>query len=161
MNILIGEVIKGDQRGRELGFPTANLKLSKEVDSPSSSELEDGVYAGIALIIDPKTNQLVQFERDYNLKDTIIPEFKDYSADQLRQYGFATATHVGSKSTFDQTKREYEVHIIGFDADIYYMTVTNFLISKLRGSQKFPSMETLVAQIQQDVQQAKELTIQE
>lgn len=36
---LVGVVTRGDQRGRTLGFPTANLPL---VDS----ELRDGVYAG-------------------------------------------------------------------------------------------------------------------
>ena len=36
-----GEVIMGDQRGRTLGFPTANISLSKDRAWPS-----DGVYAG-------------------------------------------------------------------------------------------------------------------
>ena len=37
-----GEVIYGDQRGRTIGFPTANLLLSSERAWPA-----DGVYAGI------------------------------------------------------------------------------------------------------------------
>ena len=36
-----GEVIMGDQRGRTIGFPTANISLSKDRAWPS-----DGVYAG-------------------------------------------------------------------------------------------------------------------
>ena len=36
---LLGTVVTGDQRGRELGFPTANLNLHNEVLPP------DGVYA--------------------------------------------------------------------------------------------------------------------
>ena len=36
-----GEVIMGDQRGRTLGFPTANIPLSQNRAWPS-----DGVYAG-------------------------------------------------------------------------------------------------------------------
>ncbi len=36
----IGTVIKGDQRGRTLGFPTLNFKLSAEMATPP-----DGVYA--------------------------------------------------------------------------------------------------------------------
>jgi FAD synthase len=40
--ILSGVVVRGDARGRELGFPTANVELSA-----TSPELpEDGVYAG-------------------------------------------------------------------------------------------------------------------
>lgn len=36
-----GVVVVGDQRGRELGFPTANLSVSREMIVPA-----DGVYAG-------------------------------------------------------------------------------------------------------------------
>jgi riboflavin kinase/FMN adenylyltransferase len=38
-----GVVVEGDHRGRELGFPTANVELASAVDLP-----EDGVYAGYA-----------------------------------------------------------------------------------------------------------------
>lgn len=40
--VLAGTVVPGDQRGRELGFPTANVELSG--DSPDLPE--DGIYAG-------------------------------------------------------------------------------------------------------------------
>jgi riboflavin kinase/FMN adenylyltransferase len=36
-----GIVVTGDQRGRQLGFPTANVKLPQEICLPS-----DGIYAG-------------------------------------------------------------------------------------------------------------------
>ncbi len=36
-----GHVVEGDRRGRELGFPTANVALGSEVCLPS-----DGIYAG-------------------------------------------------------------------------------------------------------------------
>jgi len=36
-----GEVEHGDQRGRELGFPTANLQIDPEIQLPA-----DGIYAG-------------------------------------------------------------------------------------------------------------------
>ncbi len=45
---LMGEVVRGDQRGRELGFPTANI----EVDSMPPA---DGVYAGVATLPDGTT----------------------------------------------------------------------------------------------------------
>jgi riboflavin kinase/FMN adenylyltransferase len=40
--ILDGVVVTGDRRGRELGFPTANIELSE--DSPELPG--DGIYAG-------------------------------------------------------------------------------------------------------------------
>ena len=36
-----GPVVKGDQRGRQLGFPTANVEVSNQLCVPA-----DGVYAG-------------------------------------------------------------------------------------------------------------------
>ncbi|HUR75617.1 MAG TPA: riboflavin biosynthesis protein RibF, partial [Sporichthya sp.] len=36
-----GPVIRGEQRGRDLGFPTANLEIPEELAAP-----RDGVYAG-------------------------------------------------------------------------------------------------------------------
>lgn len=38
--VLVGTVVRGDQRGRELGFPTANVEV-KDVELPP-----DGVYEG-------------------------------------------------------------------------------------------------------------------
>lgn len=40
---LVGSVVHGEQRGRELGFPTANLDFSQPVASPP-----DGIYAARA-----------------------------------------------------------------------------------------------------------------
>ncbi|HVV08247.1 MAG TPA: riboflavin kinase [Amycolatopsis sp.] len=44
---VIGTVVHGDARGRELGFPTANLDI--EVDGAT---LGDGVYGGLARVLD-------------------------------------------------------------------------------------------------------------
>jgi len=38
-----GIVVEGDHRGRELGFPTANVDVGADIDLP-----DDGVYAGYA-----------------------------------------------------------------------------------------------------------------
>ena len=42
-----GEVVKGDQRGRELGYPTANVPTSGMLAAPT-----DGVYAGWLRLLD-------------------------------------------------------------------------------------------------------------
>jgi FAD synthase len=45
MNYIIsGKVIKGDQYGRKIGFPTVNLDVEKD------ESLKDGVYAGIGVV---------------------------------------------------------------------------------------------------------------
>jgi riboflavin kinase/FMN adenylyltransferase len=45
--VLKGTVEHGDQRGRQLGFPTANLALRREPGT-----LPEGVYAGMATTVD-------------------------------------------------------------------------------------------------------------
>ena len=45
-----GRVIKGDQLGREIGYPTANLKYT----DPNKIELGDGVYAAFAEVGEQK-----------------------------------------------------------------------------------------------------------
>ena len=44
---LVGVVIQGDQRGRALGFPTANLNIQPPLQLP-----KDGVYAIVARVLD-------------------------------------------------------------------------------------------------------------
>jgi riboflavin kinase/FMN adenylyltransferase len=48
---LEGVVITGDQRGRTLGFPTANLRIGGDV------ELADGVYGGVVELAGGATYQ--------------------------------------------------------------------------------------------------------
>lgn len=48
-----GRVVKGEGRGRKLGFPTANLDLHHEARPPS------GVYAGIAILPEAQMPALV------------------------------------------------------------------------------------------------------
>jgi 3,4-dihydroxy 2-butanone 4-phosphate synthase/GTP cyclohydrolase II len=49
---VIGTVVHGDARGRELGFPTANLEI--EVDGAA---LGDGVYGGLARVLDDPADE--------------------------------------------------------------------------------------------------------
>ena len=45
--VMSGEVIRGDRRGRQIGFPTANL-----VPDPRKAQPRDGVYSGYGLVGD-------------------------------------------------------------------------------------------------------------
>ena len=49
-----GEVVKGDQRGRELGYPTANVPTTGMLAAPA-----DGVYAGWLRRLDDPANTLL------------------------------------------------------------------------------------------------------
>jgi len=49
-----GVVVRGDRRGRELGYPTANVE-----SPPFTAVPADGVYAGALVILDPRTGASV------------------------------------------------------------------------------------------------------
>lgn len=117
---LEGVVVRGDQRGRLLGFPTANLLLSRNVAIPA-----DGVYAGWLL------------RRGH---------------DDLR---LPAAISIGTNPTFHGRERRVEAYILDFDEDIYGERVALEFATRLRGMVKFEGVEPLIAQMKEDVVQAR------
>ncbi|RRR73283.1 MAG: bifunctional riboflavin kinase/FAD synthetase [Candidatus Viridilinea halotolerans] len=116
---LRGIVVQGDQRGRTLGFPTANLAIPSEHLLPA-----DGVYACHVC-----------------LNATNIP----------------AVTNIGIRPTFDGLKRTIETHLLDWSGDLYGQTLSVAFIAPLRGEQKFSSLQALIAQIGQDVAQARRM----
>jgi riboflavin kinase / FMN adenylyltransferase len=117
---LRGVVGHGDKRGRELGFPTANLEVSKEMQICA-----DGVYAGWYLRPDGTRHQ--------------------------------TAISVGRQPTFYES-RPYslvEAHLLDFQGDLYDEVGTVELVARLRGQEKFASVEALIDQMSSDVAQTR------
>ena len=118
-----GRVEPGDQRGRELGFPTANLTIAPEIQLPA-----EGIYAG-------------WFER---ADGTCVP----------------TAISLGHRPTFYQRPAEVpllECHLLGFSGDLYGETVKVRFVERLRGEERFDSVDDLVAQIRTDVDQTRKV----
>jgi len=115
-----GEVIMGDQRGRTIGFPTANISLSKDRAWPS-----DGVYAG-------------WFER------------ADGSSHPC-------AVNIGRRPTFHLHAEcsLLEAHLIDFDADLYGELCTVSFVDFLRSERRFDGVESLVAQLKDDVAETR------
>ena len=67
------------------------------------------------------------------------------------------ALNIGNRPTFDNGYRTIEVHILGFDEDIYGEAITLHFKNYLRPELKFHSAEDLVAQMHKDVEQCYEL----
>ncbi len=117
---LRGVVAHGEKRGRELGFPTANLEVSKEMQICA-----DGVYAGWYLRPDGTRHQ--------------------------------TAISVGRQPTFYES-RPYslvEAHLLDFQGDLYDEVGTVELVARLRGQERFGSVEALIDQMSSDVAQTR------
>ena len=69
---------------------------------------------------------------------------------------YMAATNVGVKPTFGENKRNIESHLLDFDGDLYGKNVTLEFVERLRDEVRFDSAEALVAQMQLDLQKARE-----
>ena len=111
-----GEVVSGDQRGRTLGFPTANLVPDDGLVCPGH-----GVYAAFA-------------------------------------NGRPAAVNVGVRPTFETGRGVLiETYIIDHDEDLYGKTLRVAFAKRLRGEKRFAGTEELIAQMNRDVEEAREV----
>ena len=118
-----GTVARGDGRGRDLGFPTANVQTPSWLVLPA-----DGVYAGTALV-----------DGDSTLYPALIS--------------------VGTRPTFGSRARLFEVHLLGFDREIYGCGLRTFLRAWLRGQEAFRSVEALVTAMRRDREAAETIDL--
>jgi riboflavin kinase / FMN adenylyltransferase len=126
-----GVVVRGYQRGRQLGFPTANLELAPHTAIPA-----DGVYAGWLQCV-PSGN---------------LPAAYDGAR-------WPAAISVGTNPTFDDVPRTVEAYALDRDdLELYGVHVAVDFVARLRGNTRFDSIEALVDQIQADVARTREIT---
>jgi len=120
-----GTVVHGDHRGRELGYPTANLSQDASGLVPA-----DGVYAGWLLRTD-----LPEADQDRTLPAAIsIGTNPTFDGHQRRVEAYA----------LDRT-----------DLELYGENVSVELVERLRPTEKFDSVEALLEQMERDVEQCR------
>lgn len=124
---LDGIVEHGDHRGRELGFPTANLR-----PGPCAAVPADGIYAGRVVLLDGPATALP------------APGW----------LGLA-AISVGTNPTFDGRERRVEAHILDFDGDLYGRRIGVEFTRRLRGMLRFDGVPALIEQMHLDVAEAR------
>jgi len=73
---------------------------------------------------------------------------------------FDGVLNLGVNPTFERREVTIEPHIFNFHADIYNETIEVFFIKRLRAEIKFASVEALVAQIERDVAEARQLLME-
>lgn len=126
---VLGEVVHGNELGRELGFPTANLDLHHELHPPV------GVYACVA---------------------NLVPDSNSQSPPQswkaVSNIGFRPTVD-GTPAPLPLV----EVNLFDFDGDLYGKRLEIEFVQCLRGEQKFSDLGALKAQINRDVAAAKDL----
>ncbi len=114
--ILEGTVIKGFQRGRTIGVPTANLDCGEQL-VPA-----EGVYAGRC---------------------------------EVGGKAYAAAISIGTMPTFGDNQLQVEVHLIGFDGDLYDQVLRVELVDWVREQWKFDGVEALKRRMTVDIEWTK------
>ena len=122
-------VVKGDQRGRLLGFPTANL-----LPEPHKLLPADGVYAARVHI-----GKVLQ--RDERHENPV----------------YNSVVNIGVRPTFGGHKRIVEAHLLDADLDLYDQRITIDFITRLRDEQRFAGIDALKTQIASDVLVARQI----
>jgi riboflavin kinase/FMN adenylyltransferase len=67
------------------------------------------------------------------------------------------AANIGPNPTFGEQARKVEVHLIGFQGDLYGQPLAVDFLDRLRDPRPFRSAAELVAQLKQDIEQATRL----
>ncbi len=131
--VVSGVVIRGDQRGRLLGFPTANLL--------------------------PEPHKLLPMNGVYAARVHVEPPAESDATDQLpvsyTQNEWNSVVNIGVRPTFGGQQRLVEAHLLDVQLDLYDQRITIDFIARLRNEQRFNGIEALKAQIAVDAQQAR------
>ncbi|CAM3508047.1 bifunctional riboflavin kinase/FAD synthetase [Sphingobacterium prati] len=126
---LTGTVIRGDQIGRTIGFPTANL----QVHEPHKLIPAYGIYAVEVYI--------------YNhIQNITTGEYKEENPVSIAK-GMG---YIGTRPTVDGMNRAIEISLFDFDQDIYGKTLRVKFLHFIRHDERFDSLEEMKAQIKAD-----------
>jgi riboflavin kinase/FMN adenylyltransferase len=120
---IAGKVVRGNQLGRTLGFPTANLRFGRQ--RPPLS----GIFA-------------------------------------VRVHGVAArpwpaVASFGTRPTVGGREPLLEAHLFDFDGDLYGRRIEVEFVAKLRDEEHFDGLPALVAQMERDAAQARQVLARE
>lgn len=126
--VLSGAVVHGEQIGRQMGFPTANMAVADNQKLVPT----DGVYAvGVSIA-----------------EESGAPQVQPRT--ELRG-----VMNIGTRPTFNGQQRTLEVHLLDFSGDLYGKRLTVSFIERLRAELHFESPEELRRQMMADAEQAR------
>ena len=123
-----GVVVRGDGRGRHLGYPTANIAPPMYSAIPA-----DGVYAAwFTLLGSPATTgSVVEGQR------------------------CPAAVSIGTNPTFSGRTRTVEAFVLDTDVDLYGQHVAVDFVARIRGQEKFGSVEDLIEAMGRDIDKVR------
>jgi riboflavin kinase/FMN adenylyltransferase len=123
-----GVVVRGDGRGKVLGFPTANVAPPMYSAIPA-----DGVYAAWFTVLGrgPVTGTVVPGEQ------------------------YPAAVSVGTNPTFSGRTRTVEAFVLDTAADLYGQHVAVDFVARIRSQEKFADVADLVKAMERDTEKAR------
>ena len=126
-----GVVVRGDGRGRGLGFPTANIAPPMYSAIPA-----DGVYAAWFTVLGrqgpaAQAGPLLPGER------------------------YPSAVSIGTNPTFSGRTRTVEAFVLDAEADLYGQHVAVDFIARIRGQAKFGAVDDLIEAMGRDTDRAR------
>ncbi|HWG99013.1 MAG TPA: bifunctional riboflavin kinase/FAD synthetase [Pilimelia sp.] len=129
---LEGVVVRGDRRGRALGFPTANLLTGRYAAVPA-----DGVYA--AWLVRPGGSPAAG------------------AGEAGAEARLPAAVSIGTNPTFSGRERRVEAYVLDFEGDLYGERVALDFVARLREMRRYDALEPLVAQVGADVARTRDV----
>ena len=123
-----GVVLRGDQRGRTIGFPTANLKLEGKFTLPF------GVYATSSRLVD----------------GAVAGQPRDYVS--VTNIGIRPTFQKGAGDLASPPPAIIETHLLDTTVDLYGRSIEVQFLAKLRNERKFSGIDALKAQIALDIE---------
>lgn len=133
---LTGTVIRGDQIGRTIGFPTANLQVHEQHKLIPAY----GIYAVEVHIFD-------------HLQNITTGEYIE-----TEPYNIAKGMgYIGTRPTVDGMNRSIEISLFDFNEDIYGKTLRVKFLHFIRHDERFDSLQEMKDQIKEDERQIRAL----
>ena len=123
-----GVVVRGDGRGRGLGYPTANVAPPMHSAIPA-----DGVYAAWFTVLGHGTGT-----------GPVLPGHRH-----------PAAVSVGTNPTFSGRTRTVEAFVLDASADLYGQHVAVDFVARLRGQERFGSVDDLIEAMGRDTEKAR------
>lgn len=127
-----GVVVRGDGRGRGLGFPTANIAPPMYSAIPA-----DGVYAAWFTVLGRHTGPAAQ-------AGPLLPGER-----------YPSAVSIGTNPTFSGRTRTVEAFVLDAEADLYGQHVAVDFIARIRGQAKFGAVDDLIEAMSRDTDRAR------
>ena len=125
-----GVVVRGEGRGRDLGYPTANVAPPMHSAIPA-----DGVYAARFTLLGHGP-----------VVGTVTPGTS-----------CPAAVSVGTNPTFSGRARTVEAFVLDTDVDLYGQHVALDFVARLRGMERFADVDQLLAAMAGDIIRTREL----